>query len=134
VLTLGGGGPATETGAGGASSADAPAKLLRFVKFWQFVQEMSEKGGGGSSKLKDFITLPFFEFSLKFTTLLLATICWAHWIASRYGTKENCKHILTEQKNIKFSKKYLINIFQSPLYYTRTKHYCSVRIMNYLPS
>jgi len=26
------------------------------------------------------------------------------------------KHILTEQKNIKFSKKYLINIFQSPLY------------------
>jgi len=26
------------------------------------------------------------------------------------------KHILTEQKNIKFSKKYLLNIFQSPLY------------------
>jgi len=44
------------------------------------------------------------------------------------------KHILTEQKNIKFFKKYLINIFQSPLYKTRTKHYCSVRIMNYLPS
>jgi len=38
---------------------------------------------------------------------------------SVYGLRqlpESRKHILTEQKNIKFSKKYLVNIFQSPLY------------------
>jgi len=41
------------------------------------------------------------------------------------------KYILTGQKNIKYSKKYLMNIFAtSPLYEsTRTKHYCDpVRI------
>ena len=34
---------------------------------------------------------------------------------TRDWMKMNCKHILTEQKNIKYSKKYLMNIFQSPL-------------------
>jgi len=35
---------------------------------------------------------------------------------SGWLTADFCKHILTGQKNIKYSKRYLMNIFQSPLY------------------
>jgi len=40
--------------------------------------------------------------------LLRQEVCFGGWL---FG-----KHILTEQKNIKYSKKYLMNIFQSPVY------------------
>jgi len=52
--------------------------------------------------------------------------------ANEQPVVQQVNYILTGQKNIEYSKKYLMSIFQSPLCEsTRTKHYCDpARIMN----